>query len=234
VIFDTHWFTTIEHVVAGAPRYAGIYTSEELPTLITDYRYDFAGAPDLAAAVAAAGRERGVRVLNATNEHIALHYPTLNMLHYLHRGENVLAVGVCQTAEAHNYLDFGRCLADAVTRTPGRIALLAAGGMSHSFWPMDVLPEHSAFGPEHVISPEARAIDERILGLWRNGDHAAVVDVYPEYRRFRPEGYFGHYLMMLGALGGRTCTAPGTQMSEYENAVGTGQVHVWFDLATAS
>jgi hypothetical protein len=40
---------------------------------------------------------------------------------------------------------------------------------------------------------------------------------------------FGHYLMMVGAIGGRACTAPGRAYSEYENAIGTGQVHVWFD-----
>jgi hypothetical protein len=58
-----------------------------------------------------------------------------------------------------------------------------------------------------------------------------VIDGYADYRRFRPEGRFGHYLMMVGALGARACRARGTRMSDYENAVGTGQVHVWFDLA---
>ena len=231
VIFDTHWFTTIEHIVAGADHYKGFYTSEELPTLIADYAYDFAGAPVLAEALAAVGGERGVRILNATSRHITQHYPALNMLHFLHRGERVLVTGICQTAQAHNYLDFGVCLAEAVRRTAGRVALLAAGGMSHTFWPMDVILEHTAYEPEHLISPEARAIDERFLRCWADGDHAAVIDAYPEYRRFRPEGYFGHYLTMVGALGGRACTARGTLMSAYENAVGTGQVHVWFDLA---
>jgi len=53
---------------------------------------------------------------------------------------------------------------------------------------------------------------------------------YPDYRRYDPEGFFGHYLMMLGALGGAPCTARGEQWSDYENAAGTGQVHGWFDL----
>ena len=53
---------------------------------------------------------------------------------------------------------------------------------------------------------------------------------YPDYRRYDPEGFFGHYLMMLGALGGAPCTARGEQWSDYENAAGIAQVHVWFDL----
>jgi hypothetical protein len=35
--------------------------------------------------------------------------------------------------------------------------------------------------------------------------------------------------MMMGALGEGDCAATGRLYSEYENSVGTGQVHVWFD-----
>ena len=150
-----------------------------------------------------------MRFLNATNPHLGVHYPTLNVVHYLHRGEAVLSVGVCQTAEAHNFLDLGACLAEAVRRTPdARVALIGSGGMTHTFWPMDVILDHASFRPDDVISPEARAIDERVLGHWRDGDHAAVLDLYPEYRRFHPEGFFGHYLMLVGALGGRELPHP--------------------------
>lgn len=232
IIFDTHWFTTVEHIAAGAARFRGTYTSEELPTLIADHAYDYPGAPALAEEIGRVTDERGVRFLNATNPHMAAHYPTLNALHYLHRGEAVLSIGVCQTAEAHNFLAFGACLAEAVRRTPNaRVALIGSGGMTHTFWPMDVILDHATFRPDDLISPEARAIDERVLAHWRDGDHAAVLDMYPEYRRFHPEGFFGHYLMLVGALGGRDCRSPGRQLSDYENAVGTGQVHVWFDVA---
>jgi hypothetical protein len=47
-------------------------------------------------------------------------------------------------------------------------------------------------------------------------------------------GGFGHYLLALGAMGGAACTAHGAQLSEYENAVGTGQVHVLFELEEAT
>jgi 3,4-dihydroxyphenylacetate 2,3-dioxygenase len=232
VVVDTHWFTTIEHVAAGAARFQGIYTSEELPALIADYKYEYAGAPALAESLASVTRERRIRFLNTTNPHLSTHYPTLNVLHYLHHGEAVLSIGTCQTAEPHNFLDFGAALGEAVRRTPGiRVALIGSGGMSHTFWPFDTILEHATFRPEHVIRPEARAFDERILALWRAGDHAAVLDAMPEYRQHRPEGFFAHYLTLVGAIGGRACAARGTPLSEYENAVGTGQVHVWFDVA---
>lgn len=231
LIVDTHWFSTADHVVAGAAHFRGVYTSEELPALISDHSYDFPGAPTLAQTVCDVARERRVRVTNATSPHLPMHYPTLNLLHYLHRGEQILSVSVCQTAEAHNFLEFGAVLRAAIERLPIRVGLLAAGGMSHRFWPMDEMGEHRTYDPIHVRTPEARAMDERILALWRAGNHQAVIDLYPTYRPFAPEGFFGHYLIMVGALGGARCTATGTQMSDYENAAGTGQVHVWFDLA---
>ena len=51
----------------------------------------------------------------------------------------------------------------------------------------------------------------------------------PEFYRFKPEARFGHYLMMIGALGEGDCTATSRQYGEYENSVGTGQVHLWFE-----
>lgn len=51
----------------------------------------------------------------------------------------------------------------------------------------------------------------------------------PEYYRFRPEARFGHYLMMIGAIGEGDCRATSRQYGEYENSIGTGQVHLWFD-----
>ena len=65
--------------------------------------------------------------------------------------------------------------------------------------------------------------------VWRQGDHARVIDTMEDFRPHKPEGMFGHYLMMIGALGGHKCKAPGRLFSEYENATGTGQVLVWFD-----
>ena len=61
------------------------------------------------------------------------------------------------------------------------------------------------------------------------GYHADVIDTMDEYYAAKPEGAFGHYLMMVGALGGRDCKARGRLFSDYENSVGTSQVHVWFD-----
>lgn len=230
VIIDTHWFTTAFHLVAGADRYSGIYTSDELPMIITDLAYDYPGAPALAALVAEVGAERKLPVMNTTNEHIGIQYPTINVVHHLRWDRPVLRMGICQHAEAHNFLDLGAALGEAIRRSNARVGILASGGMSHRFPALDNSRHHSKNAAEYVITTEARAFDERVLDQWTRGEHAGVIDSYPEYEQFKPEGRFGHYLIMAGALGGREWTASGHQLSDYENAFGTGQVHVWFDL----
>ena len=236
VIFDTHWFTTTEHVIAGAAHFKGLYTSDEMPRNICDLPYDYPGAPELAAAWHAVGKERSLYTVNVNTPSLPRHYPTINLVHHLRTREKVLSCGIVQTASQNYYLAVGEALAEAARRLPdGRIALLGSGGMSHEFWPLDVIRNHFAYDASHVISSDARAMDARILELWEKGDHAGVLELYPEYRRrFHPEGRFAHYLMGLGAMGGAACRARGTQLSAYENAVGTGQVHVWFELERSS
>jgi 3,4-dihydroxyphenylacetate 2,3-dioxygenase len=230
LIVDTHWLSTFEHVLAGQAHHRGVYTSEEVPRVICDLEFDYPGAPELAKLVHAAAKERGIPTTNVTTPHLPYHYPTINLVHWLHRGEQVLSTGICQTAEPDDFLAYGAVLREAIIRSDRRVAIIGSGGMSHRFWPLRELGQHLGYGASGVISDEARAIDRRIIDLWTRGDHRAVIDLYPELRTLSPEGRFGHYLILLGALGGRGCRAPGVQLSEYENSVGTGQVHVWFEV----
>jgi 3,4-dihydroxyphenylacetate 2,3-dioxygenase len=101
--------------------------------------------------------------------------------------------------------------------------------MSHTFWPLRQLRLHEAAGVEHIFTPQAAAADAERIDWFCRGDHARVLEAMPEFYRFKPEARFGHYLMMIGALGEGDCTATGRLYGHYENSVGTGQVHLWFD-----
>jgi len=232
VIVDSHWMTTAEHIVAGQEHHRGSYTSDELPKAIRGLAYDYDGAPALAERVASIGRERREWVVNADDSHIAHHYPTLNVLHHIHRDERVMSTGVCQTADTSDFLAFGSVIAAAIAAGEGRVALLASGGMSHRFWPLKQFRNHGGYDPSHVITPEARAFDERVIELLESGDHATVIDLQDDYRAHSPEGRFGHYLTVAGAMGGAAWRAKGERLSAYENSYGTGQVHVWFPTTT--
>ena len=230
VVFDTHWFTTFEHVVSGHDRRSGIYTSDELPRGMAQMPYDFPGDPELADTLAALADERDDTWIHATRDpYIAVHYPTINLLPFLQRDERWMSVGVCQTATVDDFLLFGSLLGEAVRQIDRRVVLLASGGLSHRFWPLRELRDHEAAGLEHIRSAEARSSDEQLIARLEGGDHGAVLAGYDELRRLSPEGFFAHYLMMVGAIGGAACTAQGTKYSEYESAAGTGQVHLWFE-----
>jgi hypothetical protein len=55
----------------------------------------------------------------------------------------------------------------------------------------------------------------------------------PQFLKYHPEARFAHYLMMVGALGEESVTAPARAYSHYENSVGTGQIHLWFGRPAA-
>ena len=229
VVFDTHWFTTVEFIVSAHERRQGRYTSGELPRGIHGLPYDLAGSPALAAGMAAAVREQaGVPCIANDDMHLPIHYPTVNLAHYLNRGERWVSISICQTASDEDFLAVGAALGRAIAASAERVVLLASGGMSHRFWPLSEIGRHEASDPIHIRTPKARAADLERLAWWAQGDHAAVIDSMDSFRPHKPEGLFGHYLMMVAALGGRDCTATGTPYSDYENAAGTGQVHVWF------
>ncbi len=229
LLFDTHWFTTVEFVITSHARRNGIYTSEELPRGMAQIPYDMKGDPAFAKLVCDQVNTSGVRCHASEDPCLPIHYPTINIAHYINAGESWVSMGICQTAQDHNFLTVGKSIAEAIKQSDKRIVLVASGGMSHRFWPLDQLEQHETSDPEHIFTLEARAADEQRLKWWQAGKHASVIDTMHEYRQYGPEGKFGHYLMMIGALGGRDCTARGRLFSEYENATGTGQVHVWFD-----
>ncbi len=233
VVFDTHWFSTVEHLISAHARRSGKFTSDELPRGMSGLPYDYAGDPELARLAAEIANAGGARTYPTDDPYLPVHYPTINLLAYLHAGERVVSVSVVQTGEPEDFLALGEALGEAIGRLERRVVLMASGGMSHRFWPLKELEKHEASDPIHVRTPEARAADEMRLQWMKAGRHDAIVASMNDYARFAPEGRFGHYLMMLGALGGETVTARGELFSDYENATGTGQVHVWFERPEA-
>ncbi len=230
VVVDSHWFTTVETVVGAHLRRDGFYTSDELPRGMSSVPYGFDGDPELAGAIAKAADDVDQCWITPIDDpYLPIHYATVNLLGFLQGGERWVPLSVCQTGDTLDFLAVGECLRRAVERLDRRVVILASGGMTHTFWPLRELRAHEASDPTHIRTAEAAAADREVLDDFSDGDHAAVIDGMPDYLPFRPEGRFGHYLTMVGALGGADCRAPGRPFSDYENSIGTGQIHVWFD-----
>ncbi|WP_206506797.1 3,4-dihydroxyphenylacetate 2,3-dioxygenase [Streptomyces chrestomyceticus] len=233
VVLDSHWATTVEFVVAAQDRRAGLYTSDELPRGMCRMPYDFPGDPELARSAAAFAGKHGTWITPIDDPCLPIHYATVNLWTYLGQGlpdKRWLSVGVCQTGDDEDHLRLGRALADGIAALPDRkVLLIASGALSHTFWPLRELRDHEASDPAHLRTPGARAADEQRIAWFLRGDHARVLRTMPEFAVHRPEAGFGHYLMLAGALGEDRLTAPARAYSAYENSIGTGQIHLWFD-----
>lgn len=228
ILFDSHWFTTVEFCVAAHERRTGRFTSDELPRGMSQVPYDLKGNPQLARSIAEQATACGVRTTPIDDPCLPIHYPTINIAHYLHGGEEWITVGCAQTGETPDFLAVGEGVRRAVAASDRRVLLIASGSMSHRFWPLSQLHLHEASDPIHISRPEAREADYERLEWFYQGDHASVIDTMPEFLQHVPEARFGHYLMMAGACGGRAWNWPGVRYSDYENATGTSQVHVYF------
>ncbi|MFG2497103.1 3,4-dihydroxyphenylacetate 2,3-dioxygenase [Streptomyces sp. NPDC048441] len=234
VVLDSHWATTVEFVVSAHARRAGLFTSEELPRGMCRMPYDYPGDPELAASIGEFADRHGTWITPVDDPYLPVHYATINLWKYLGEGlpeKKWLSIGVCQTGDTEDHLRLGRALADGVAALPDRrkVLLIASGALSHTFWPLRQLRDHESSGPSHIRTPEARAADEQRIEWFERGDHAEVLRTMPEFLTHKPEARFAHYLMMIGALGEERCSAAGRAYSDYENSVGTGQMHLWFD-----
>lgn len=229
IILDSHWFSTVEHIISAHERRQGIFTSSELPRGMAQIPYDYPGDPELGEAIARHGEEMGQPTHASRDDYLPVYYATINLVQYLRTSEKVVSVSIVQTGEMKDFMTMGEAIGRAVAESDRRAVVLASGGMTHRFWSLSELPKHEASDPVHIITPEARAADEERIAWMEAGEHHRIVDTMDEYYPHAPEGDFGHYLMMLGAIGGRDCTARGEKFSDYENATGTGQVHVWFE-----
>src|SRR5262249_53840481 len=138
-------------------------------------------------------------------------------------------VSTAQTGDTEDFLRAGRALGSAIEQTGRTVLLVASGAMSHTFWSLRELRAHEASDTVHIRTAEARAADLERIGWLAAGDHARGIATMPEFLTVRPEARVGHYLMMVAGLGEGAVAAPARPFWGYENSVGTGQVHLWFD-----
>ena len=231
VVLDSHWFTTVEFVVTAQDRRAGLFTAEELPRGMCRIPYDWRGDPELAHAMADAGAEHSTWVTAIDDPYLPLYYATLNLWKFLGEGldKRWVSVSVAQTGDSEDFLRAGRALGEAIGRLDRKVLLIASGALSHTFWKLRQLRDHEASAVRHIRTPEAYAADLQRIAWFHDGDHARVLSTLEEFLTYRPEAMFAHYLMLAGALGEQALTAPARQYGQYENSIGTGQVHLWFD-----
>jgi len=235
IVLDSHWFTTVEFIVTSQDLRAGLFTAEELPRGMCRIPYEWKGDRELAEAIAAEGEPAGTYITAIDDPYLPLYYPSINLWSYLGKGldKQWISISVCQTGETDDFLRVGRAIRAAIEKTDRKVIVIATGSLSHTFHKLKELRKHEASDPSHIHSQKARDMDHERLGWFFEGRHDKVLETMPEFLTVRPEGMFAHYLMMAAALGEEEFSAPGVQYGDYENSVGTSQVHVWFDRPAA-
>jgi 3,4-dihydroxyphenylacetate 2,3-dioxygenase len=234
VIFDSHWFTTGYHLVDGGERYSGTYVSDEMPWYLHGVPYDYRGHSELALAIEAVSRETGGYNRAIRHPGLARHYATVNLVKQLQlelTDTPVVSVSACQNCAWTQFLRSGEAVGEAIRRSSLRVVLLASGALSHKFNPIDWKPRHPRiFHESNVSRPEHIASDKGAIALLTQGRHDLVLERWQdEYHKLPWEAFGAHYLQMVGAIGGSACRLRGEALSEYENARGTGNIHMWFD-----
>jgi len=234
MIFDSHWFTTGYHLVDGGGHYKGWYVSDEMPWYLHGVDYDYRGCTELALAIDALGLERGVPVRAICNPRLGRQYATINLIKQMRLdllGVKIVSVSSCQNCEWKHFLESGAIIGEGIRRSDFRVMLLASGALSHKFNSIDWIPKHPRiFHESNVSRPENVESDKGAIDLLKQGRHDLVIGRWEEeYRKLPWEAFGAHYLQMVGALGGAACRARGTPLSAYENARGTGNIHIWFD-----
>lgn len=234
MIFDTHWFTTGYHLIDGGRSYQGMYVSDEMPWYLHGVPYEYRGQPTLARAIETASRQAGSYNRAVLHPDLPRHYATINLVKQLEfelTDTAVVSVSSCQNCNWQDYLVSGQAIAAGIEASGLRVLLLASGALSHKFNNIDWKPNNPRiFDESNVSTPDNIASDKAAIELMTQGNHQQILAQWDnDYRRKPWEAFGAHYLQMIGAMGGEQCQAKGEPLSDYENARGTGNIHIWFD-----
>lgn len=230
VVVDTHWLVNAGYHVNAAPRFSGVFTSNEFPHFIRDLRYDYQGNEALGDAIARCATERGVRTRAHHMESLDVEYGTLVPLRYMEMPASTRVVSVagwCAFSSMAESRTVGQGIREAIEISGSRVALLASGSLSHRIHDNDKV-EAGTFS----ISDEFyKQVDLRVLDLWQAGRFAEFTRMLPTYSKTcHGEGWMHDTAMLLGALGWDAYDQKVEIVTPYFESSGTGQVNAVFPL----
>lgn len=225
IIFDTHWIVNQGFHVNAKPRHAGVFTSPELPHMLSDLAFDHRGDPELGQVMAECVRAAGLRAIAHQVDSLGCDYGTLVPMHFMNEGDfaRVLPVAANQFASIDEGRRMGAAVAEAIGRIDRKVSILASGSLSHAFWPNAI----SEQGLNTVNGEFNRQMDLRVLDLWEQGRWTEFLAMLPDYAVLcRGECAMIDTAMLFGALGWDEYAGSITVHTPYFGSSGTGQVNI--------
>ena len=231
IVFDTHWLVNSGYHINNAPRFEGVYTSNELPHFIRNMPYAYDGNPELGQVIADAATAAGVRTRAHRDTSLTLEYGTLVPMRYMNEDRHFKVVSVSALCTVHELRDsatLGAALRRAVEENyDGKVAVFASGSLSHRFAQNGVADAYL----HRVWSPFLEEIDHRVVQMWQNADWKTFTAMLPEYaEKCHGEGFMHDTAMLLGALGWDGYTGRVEVLTPYFGSSGTGQINAIFPV----
>jgi 3,4-dihydroxyphenylacetate 2,3-dioxygenase len=231
VVFDTHWLVNSGYHINCAPRFEGIYTSNELPHFIKNMPYAYPGNPGLGLLMAEAATAAGVHTRAHDATSLTLEYGTLVPMRYMNADQHFKVVSVSALCTVHDLADsarLGAAMRKAVEeRYDGTVAFFASGSLSHRFAQNGVSDQYL----HKMWSPFLEAADHEVVGMWERGEWRTFCAMLPEYaEKCHGEGFMHDTAMLLGALGWDAYQGRVEVVTPFFPSSGTGQINAVFPV----
>jgi 3,4-dihydroxyphenylacetate 2,3-dioxygenase len=231
VVFDVHWLVNSEYHINCAPRFQGVYTSNELPHFIKNMPYEYPGNPELGKLIAEVANEMGVKTRAHDATTLELEYGTLVPMRYMNADQRFKAVcvsGWCMWHDLQESGRFGAAVRRAIEeRYDGTVAILASGSLSHHFADNGKAPEYM----HKVYNEFLHQTDLRVVEIWKKGDWKTFIEMLPMYNeKCWGEGGMHDTAMLLGALGWDRYDQGVEIVTPYFGSSGTGQINAIFPV----
>ena len=232
VVFDTHWLVNSGYHVNCAPRFEGVYTSNELPHFIRNMPYAYPGNPALGHLIAKAATAAGVHTRAHDATSLSLEYGTLVPMRYMNADQHFKVLSVSALCTVHDLADsavIGRAVRRAIEEDyDGTVAIFASGSLSHRFAQNGVADRFL----HRLWDPFLEQVDLRVVELWQRGDWKTFTAMLPMYAdKCHGEGFMHDTAMLLGALGGAGYDRPVEVVTPYFGSSGTGQINAVFPVS---
>jgi 3,4-dihydroxyphenylacetate 2,3-dioxygenase len=232
VVFDVHWLVNSEYHINCAPKFEGVYTSNELPHFIKNLPYAYPGNPQLGHLIADMANEMGVATRGHSDTTLELEYGTLVPMRYMNADQHFKVVcvsGWCMWHDLPTSERFGLAVRKAIEeRYDGTVAVFASGSLSHHFAPNGRAPEFM----HKVFDPFLEQTDLNVVEMWKRGEWKAFLQMLPMYNeKCWGEGGMHDTAMLLGLLGGERYEQGVEIVTPYFGSSGTGQINAIFPVA---
>ena len=232
VVFDVHWLVNAGYHVNCAPKFKGVYTSNELPHFIKNMPYEYPGNPPLGHLMAKAATQAGVHTRAHDATSLTLEYGTLVPMRYMNKDQHFKVVSISALCTVHNLSDsavLGRAVRRAIEEDyDGTVAIFASGSLSHRFAQNGRAEEFM----HKIWDPFLEEIDRRVIDLWLKGAWPTFTAMLPLYaEKCWGEGFMHDTAMLLGALGWDRYDRGVEIITPYFPSSGTGQINAVFPVA---